>query len=400
MRRVFLAAAAVVGASAAAGWAGDWAQFRGPHGAGVAADAELPTKWSRTDGLRWTAALPSRGVSSPVVVGGTVYVTCSSGPKDDRLHVLAFDAKTGKAKWQRQLAATGGTNCHPMTCMAAPTPAADGTGVYALFATGDLAALDADGSLRWYRSLVGDYPTITNQVGMASSPVLYRDRLLVPMDNAGESFLAAIDTATGRNVWKTPRPRDVNWVTPVVREAGGAAEVLFPANGELIAYDLATGAKRWSVKGPGGGIPSPAAVGDVVYVPGGGLTAVKPEGTTAKTLWKSPRLGGGMASPLVYDGVVYATASGVLKAADAATGKEIWSERFKGTGKATASPVAGAGKVYVFDEKGTATVFKAGKATEELAVNKLDEETISTPAVADGALFVRTDKALYCIGAK
>ncbi len=182
-----------------------------------------------------------------VVAANKVYITCSSGTRDDRLHVLCFDVTTGKQLWHRQLQGTGGTACHPKTCMAANTPAADETGVYALFATGDLVAFDADGTLRWYRSLVGDYPTITNQVGMASSPVLVKDRLIVPMDNSGDSFIAAVDTKYGKNVWKVERPRDINWVTPLVREVSGRTEVLFAGlcRTHLIAYDAANGDKRW-----------------------------------------------------------------------------------------------------------------------------------------------------------
>jgi len=137
-------------------FAGDWAQFTGPNASGVSPEKNLPAEWSKDKGIKWKAELPARGVSSPVVVGNRVYVTCSSGSRDDRLHVLCFDAATGKQLWHRQLQATGGTSCHPKSCMAANTPVADESGVYALFATGDLAAFDADGTLRWYRSLVGD----------------------------------------------------------------------------------------------------------------------------------------------------------------------------------------------------------------------------------------------------
>src|SRR5207245_5271792 len=116
-----------------------------------------------------------RRVSSPVVAAGRVYVTACSGYQQRRLHVLCFDAATGTKQWERQFQATGNTFCHPKTCMAAPTPVTDGARVYALFATGDLAALDREGHLLWYRSLVGDYGTITNQVGLAASPVLWQD---------------------------------------------------------------------------------------------------------------------------------------------------------------------------------------------------------------------------------
>ncbi len=399
MRRiVFTIAWIALGSSSI--MAADWPQFRGTDGTGVTAETGLPTEWSKTTGYRWKTALPARGVSGPVVSNGIIYLTASSGKKDDRLHVLAYDYKTGKELWHRQLAATGGTNCHPMTCMAAPTPVADETGVYALFATGDLAAFDADGTLRWYRSLVADYPTITNQVGMASSPILADGKLIVPMDNAGESFLAAVDTKSGTNIWKTERLREINWVTPVARSTDGRTpEILFPGRDGLSAYDSATGKKLWNLKGVGGDIPTPTVIGGVVYAPSRGLVALTIENGMSKELWKSVKLSSGMSSPVIYDGIVYAASSaGVVNAADAKTGESLWAERYGQKDKASASPIAGDGKVYVFAEKGLTTVFKAGRQTEVLASNDLGEEILGTPAVSGGAIIIRTDKTLYCIG--
>ncbi len=380
--------------------ASDWPQFRGPNGTSVSEEKDLPTTWSKTEGHRWKVALPARGVSGPVVVGSTIYLTASSGKKDDRLHVLAYDFKTGEQRWHRQFAATGGTNCHPMTCMAAPTPVADDTGVYALFATGDLAAFDSDGTLRWYRSLVGDYPTITNQVGMASSPILADGKLIVPMDNAGESFLAAIDVKIGTNLWKTDRLREINWVTPVTRSADGRTpEILFPGRDGLSAYDAATGKRIWQLKGLGGDIPTPTVSNGIVYTPSRGVVAMKIEGGMGTEVWKSAKLASGMSSPVVYDGVVYAASSaGVVNAADAKTGDSLWSERYGQKDKASASPIAGDGKVYVFAEKGLTTVFKAGRTAEILSNNDIGEEILGTPAVSGGAIIIRTDKTLFCIG--
>jgi outer membrane protein assembly factor BamB len=380
--------------------AADWPQFRGPNATGISSEKNLPTEWSKTEGIKWKASLPARGVSCPVVAGGKVYITCSSGKRDDRLHVLCFDAATGKQLWHRQLQATGGTACHPKSCMAANTPVADETGVYALFATGDLAAFDADGTLRWYRSLVGDYPTITNQVGMASSPILVKDKLIVPMDNAGESFLAAVDTKYGKNVWKASRPRDINWVTPIVREVGNATEVLFAAPGGLTAYDAATGDKRWSYKGGGGSIPTSALEGDTLFLPVGGVSKVKlnEKGAVEKPDWAAKQLQTGYSSPLVYRGKVFtASSQGLIACADAKTGKVLYTERVKGA--FSASPVAGDGKVYCLNETGVCTVLNADSSSFEfLAANELGEGTLATPAIAGGLIFIRTDKILYAIG--
>src|SRR6266852_8439695 len=137
--------------------AGDWPQFRGPGGSSVSEETGLPFRWSQTENVRWKADLPGRGVSCPVIAGGKVYVTACTGFQQTRLHVLCYQASTGKKLWERQLWATANTMCHDKTCMAAPTPVTDGERVYALFACGDLVALDSNGDLLWYRSLGRDY---------------------------------------------------------------------------------------------------------------------------------------------------------------------------------------------------------------------------------------------------
>jgi outer membrane protein assembly factor BamB len=380
--------------------AADWPQFRGPNASGVSPEKNLPLEWGKEKGLKWKAALPARGVSSPVVCGEHVYVTCSGGVRDDKLHVLCFDAATGKQLWHRQLRATGGTAAHPKSCMAANTPVADGTGVYALFATGDLACFDTDGSLRWYRSLVGDYPTITNQVGMAASPVLVKDRLIVPMDNAGESFLAAVDTKYGKNVWKAERPREINWVTPLTRTVGGTTEVLFTGPTGLTAYDATSGGKRWESRPIKGSIPTGVLAGDTLYVPVSGVTAYRlgAKGPEGDPVMKAKEVQPGMPSPLVYLGRVYGTnGQGLVSCAETKTGKLLYKERVKGA--FSASPIAGDGKVYLLNETGSCTVIN-GKSDEfeVLATNELGEETLGTPAIAHGRLYIRTDKSLYAIG--
>src|SRR5262245_33818370 len=214
----------VLGTCAAAA---DWSQFRGPGGSGAADEHGLPATWSPTENVKWKVDLPGRSAASPVVFGKKVFVTAATGARMERLHVLCLDADTGKVLWHRQLTATGNTACHPKSSMAAPTPCANADGVYCLFATADLAAFDFDGNLKWYRSFTGDYPDSSNQVGMAASPVIWKDSLIVPMDNVGDSFLAALDTSYGTNIWKVPRPKDINWVTPTLRPVGDKAQIVF-----------------------------------------------------------------------------------------------------------------------------------------------------------------------------
>jgi outer membrane protein assembly factor BamB len=402
-KRKLLLASIAVCLLAGAARAADWTQFRGSGSTGVSEETGLPVTWNATENVRWKADLPGRGLSSPVIAGGRVYVTACSGYQQTRLHVLCFDAESGKKLWERQFTATGGTGCHPKTSMAAPTPVTDGERVYALFATCDLACLDRDGNLVWYRSLVGDYPTVTNQVGMAASPVLWKDTLLLTLENAGESFALGIDTKTGKNRWKIERPRLINWVTPLVVTDGKRAEVLLHSSSELTAYDPETGARRWTYEGKGlATIPSAAAGNGLIFVPGGELVALKPGSEQAKpeVKWASNKLSPRTASPLFYRDHVYTlNGAGVLNCAEAATGKILWQERLKGP--FSASLVAGDGKIYATNEEGTTFVVEPGQDKGTiLASNALGETILCSPAIAGGAIFVRSDQHLFCIGGK
>jgi outer membrane protein assembly factor BamB len=393
--------ALVLFGAASATIAGDWPQFRGPDGAGVAGDKDLPEKWGPKENVRWKADVPGRSVASPVVAAGRVYVASASGVNGDRLHVLCFDAKTGKKRWQRQLAATGNTGCHPKSSMAAPTPVANADGVFVLFATADLAAFDNDGNLRWYRSLAGDYPKIANQVGMASSPILWKDTLIVPMDSDGESFLAGLDVKYGRNLWKIDRPKDINWVSPALRKVGDKTELLFQSRFGLTAYDPGSGKKIWNYAADASTVPTPVPMGDRVLMMGKGVVCLNPSAEgDAKVVWTSQKLNSNWSTPLVYRDHIYNVSNaGVLACVDK-NGKEMWLERLK-KGQYWASPIAGDGKIFVANDEGVTTVVQAsGEKAEVLGVNDIKDEIMGTPAIADGALFIQTVKGLYCIGSK
>jgi outer membrane protein assembly factor BamB len=385
--------------------ASDWPQFRGPRGTAVSEDTGLPTTWDAKAGtnIRWRADLPARGVSCPVVAKGKVYVTCCGGYRQDRLYVVCFDAKSGKQLWERQFTATGSTNCHPKSSMAGATPVTDGDRVFALFGTGDLAALDADGNLLWYRALVRDYPTITNQVGLAASPVLWKDVLLLPLENPGDESLAlAVNAKTGKNLWKASRVRDINWVTPLLRPRGDGAEVLFQSNNELTAYDVKTGEKRWAYKAAGlGTVPMPVALGDRVLAPGGGAQALTPPADKgeAKVEWTSSKLSSGYTTALHYRKRVFAINGTFLNGVNAEDGQPAGTPvRLRGT--FWASPIAADGKIYVVNEEGTTYVIDAGDQPKVIATNAIGEEVVATPAIADGAIFLRTSERLYCIAVK
>ncbi len=375
--------------------ADDWPQFRGAGGRGISGESGLPVEWSRDRGIRWKVELPGRGVSSPVVAGGRAYVTSCTGPDQERLHVLCLDARSGRKLWERKFWATGPTQCNRKSCMAAPTPAADASRVFALFATGDLAALDRDGNLLWYRSLCGDYPTIGNNVGMAASPVLHGDLLFVPMENVGDSFAAALDARTGANRWRQPRGRKINWTTPLVVERGGRAEVLFQSADELTAYDSRTGEKLWGLEGKLATIPSPVEGDGLVFAPGGPSVALR-EG--ASRAWDSDKIGSATASPTFYRGRLYTiNSAGVVVCSDPKTGEII--SRTRTPGPHSASPVFAEGRMYLVNEKGATTVLDLQSVEPQvLAENVLEDAFMASPAVSGGALYLRSDRWLYCIG--
>lgn len=381
--------------------AGEWTQFRGPGGRSVSDETGLPTKWSREDGIKWKVKLPGRGLSNPVIAGGKVYVTATSAYRETRLHVLCFDEKTGKKLWERQFAATGSTACHPVSNMAAPTPVTDGKAVYALFATGDLAALSADGTLLWYRSLVGDYPTLSNQVGMASSPVLADGVLCVPMDNVGESFFAGLDLKTGKNRWRHKRPSGLNWVTPVQVEMSGKKGVLFQGSDGAMVLEAKTGKPLWRHKAGLSTIPSPTAADGTLYLTAGGgsVKAVRPsEDNSAEELWSADGALAGYPSPVIYKGKLYGLTATHATCFDLQKGEKLWQERVEGGFSAT--PVLADGKMYVVNEKGRTTVIRLGEKPEVIARNELGDRFQATPAIANGCIYLRSDGWLYCIGGK
>ena len=382
--------------------ADDVTQFRGAGGLGMSTEKNLPISWSKADGIRWKAALPGRGLSNPVIAGGRVFVTASSGSQQDRLHVLCFDVADGKLLWERQFWATGGTQCHPKTNMAAPTPMTDGKFVYALFATADLVALDRDGNLAWVRSLVNDYPTVGNNVGMAASPVLVGDTVVVHMENVGESFAVGIDKANGQNRWRIDRPRVINWNTPFVHNAEGFKQLLLLTGKELTAHDIATGKKLWSYS-PGklGMAASIVSSDGLVFVPGDKLTALRPgsDGVEPEVVWQNAKLNPGWASPVVLNGRIYTvTNRGVVSCAEALTGKLLWQHRLEG--EFAASPLAADGRLYFVNEAGETTVMDGGAEPKVLAANDVGETILASPIASSGAIFLRSDGHLWCFGKK
>lgn len=379
----------------------DWPQFRGPEGTGVAHLPDLPWRWSRHDNVRWCASLPGRGVSSPVVAGNRVYVSACSGANGARLHLLCFDASNGRLLWQRQFWATGPTTCHPKTCLAAPTPVATQEAVYALFSSGDLFCLDQDGVLLWCRTLAQDYPAFTNDIGLAASPVLAADVLVVPLENPGESLVVGLDSRTGRTRWQLPRPKDSSWTTPLVWRRPAGTWLVLQSGTRLSAHAPQTGQEywRWSERELAK-IPSPVAAGtDLLLVAGReALLALHP-GPPVRLVWQSAKLRPAMATPLVHQDRLYTiNSAGILSCAAVASGKILWQLRLPGP--FSASPVLNNDKIYLVNEEGVTQVVQLGDKPQLLSTNALEPTMLATPALAAGALFLRSDQHLFCIGGK
>jgi outer membrane protein assembly factor BamB len=378
----------------------DWAQFRGSNSTGVTGDT-VPAEFGLEKNVAWKADLPGRGLSSPIVVGGRVFVTTAGGPKKDRLSVLAFDVRTGARLWQRTFWATGPTHSHPKTSMAAPTPVSDGKHVVALFATNDLVGLDLDGNVLWLRSLYEENPGATDGRGLASSPVLAGATVVIQIEGQNTSFATGIDVATGASSWRLDRPREMNWSSPIRLPGKTPAEdlVLLQGSTRLSACDPVTGREVWALERKSHPIASSVLAGDILYIPGEkGLAAfeLQPRPAPPKLLWEKARLNPAMASPLVLAGRVYVLRGSVLVGADAKTGQVIDELRLKGN--FSSSPVAAGGLLYCFSEDGLGQVVQPGeKEGKVMQSNPMGETILCTPAIADGALYIRSDRHLWKI---
>ncbi len=380
--------------------ASDWRQFRGPQGTGVSDETQLPTTLDAGKNLAWKTALPGRGLSSPIIVGDRVFVTCSSGANQDRLHVICFNAGDGSKRWERQFWATGRTTCHEKISVAAPTSASDGERLFALFSSNDLFCLDLEGNLLWLRGLMKDYPNASNGLGLASSPVVVDGVLVSQIETDGEAFVVGIDAATGLNRWKIERPKKANWTSPLlVRGAKGKMVVALQASTGITAIDPTSGNELWKYTEGASTVPSSAVRGDTLYVPSNGITALQTsqDGAPFKQLWRATQLRPATASPIVVeDRILTLNDAGVLNCGDTIEGKRLWQLRLKGPFSAT--PLAAGHFLYLVNEKGLAQVVDLSKPEGEV-VGELDlgEPIIGTPSIGGGGIYFRSDRHLWKI---
>lgn len=380
--------------------AGDWPQFRGARGDGVAADARVPGQLD-AQSVTWTADLPGRGLSSPVIMGDRIFLTATSGAKQERLHVLCFNLGDGSLRWERQFWATGRTMTHEKISGATPSPASDGERIYALFSSNDCVALDFDGNLVWYRGLGRDYPNASNSLGMSSSLLVVDGVVIAQVENDAESFTAGLDAKTGVNRWKLERPKKTNWTSPTLMSGPeGTTRVVLQSSRGLSVLEPATGRTLWSFDEGASTVPSTTVSEGRLYVPSQGLTVLEPpaDGQSPKAVWKSGQLRPGTSSPLVVGSRLFTlNDGGILSCGDTADGRRLWQLRLKGPFSAT--PVSAGGLLYCVNEKGLVQVVDPSKP-EGAVVSELDlgQTIIGTPSIAADSLFVRSDGRLWRIG--
>jgi outer membrane protein assembly factor BamB len=418
-----------------------WPGFRGQR-AGVADDnPALPETWSETENVAWKVAIPGLGWSSPIVWGDHVFVTTaiSSGEEpaplkglfdpigdhsrsrsaaEHRWVVVDLDFATGKVRWERELHRAPPPTAKQMkNSYATETPVTDGERVYVYFgAIGLVAALDFNGQLLW-RKDVGAIEGL-QAWGTAQSPLVHKDRLYIVNDNRKASFIAAFETKTGAEIWRTGREEVENWSSPIVWEHGQRTEIVTAGEGKVRAYSM-DGSVLWELQGMSRStIPTPLAAHGMVYVSSGypgsplrpvyairpgatGDISLKPgETSNAFIAWSHPRLGTYNTSALVYGDYLYTLLDrGLLLCHDARTGKQVYGRQRVSTDASgfTASPWAYNGKVFAISEDGDTFVMQAGPSFKPLGKNSLNGMVLATPAVARDSLFIRTSTSLYRI---
>ncbi len=390
----------------------DWPHWRGDGGNGVSTTAKPPVAFGAANNLRWQAEIPGRGSSSPIVVGGQVFVTTAvpvagePGLLDFRL--LCFDCETGRERWSRScVKAVPHEGTHQTNGFASASPCTDGERVYAFFGSRGLHCLTTDGEPVWSRDL-GDM-TIRHAFGEGASPTLAGDLIIVPWDHEGPSKLFALDKRTGKTVWETPRDEPTCWATPLITaDSGGTMQVVMNGQNAARGYDLATGQELWQCGGQTVRPCASAVAADGTASIGSGFRGaflgafdLAGRGDLAggrHVLWTKHAGTPDVASPLLSDGRLsyYKEKTGLLTCLDAATGRAHWeTARIPGVSRTYASPVAAGGHVYLTDRSGTITVIRDAPGLEVVAENDVGEGVDATPAPDGDSLFVRGERHLF-----
>ena len=434
--------------TAVAANAQNWPQFRGPGASGIADGQNLPVKFSAEDrsNILWMTSIPGLAHSSPVVWGNRIYVTTAintegspelrtgdssvagagtvseEGKTKHSWRLFSIHRRTGKILWSKIIhEGKPRITRHPKASNASATPATNGKYLVALFGSEGLFCFDMDGELMWKKDLgvmdQGYWTKPQYSWGPASSPVIYENLVIVQNDRQQNSFLAAYDLATGKEVWKVERNEKPAWSTPAIYNGKRPELVLNSAN-YLYGYDPKTGRELWRFSNEDRQVitPSPVVVDGVAVITGaagshpiyairlggnGDITPAGGESTSEHLVWKTPRWSPYTPTPLIYRGIVYVIMdNGVLRAFDFKTGERLYQTRVAVGAGFSASPVASDGKIYLASEDGEVYVVKAGRTYELLSANTIGEVLMATPAISGKMLIIRARNHLYAIGRK
>jgi len=424
--------------------AANWPTFRGPNHDGSSPAASLPEKFSRTEGVKWATAMPGPAASVPAVWGTNLFVS-SSNPDNQKLLAMCLDARTGEVKWQKEV--TDGYKHDDRSNLASPSPATDGKHVFFLYGTSVLVAFDFDGKEVWKRDLGKDYGNFGTQWTYSSSPVLDSSKLYIQVlqrneafefhgmmkgdpNGKNESYILALEPDTGKEIWRQVRSSDAvaesleAFSSPVFHTFEGKRLMLISGGDTMTGHDAATGEELWRLTSWNSAkighwrlVPSPVA-GDGVALacapkkePVFGV-ALNSKGTV-EPMWTSNArdVSSDVSTPLYYQGKFYIMDSDrkALACVEPKTGAVIWRGEFPTRTKIEASPTGADGKIYVVDQLGKVFVVKAGGSSMEIlneadfgmeGVTSTNSDNIVRAAIVptDGALFIRAQDRLYCVG--
>ncbi|MSR59178.1 MAG: hypothetical protein EXS05_16305 [Planctomycetaceae bacterium] len=423
-----------VGIADTRGSENDWPQWRGPLGTGAAPDADPPVEWSEAKHIRWKAALPGKGHSTPIIWGDRIYLTTAipvgealppkhstapgthDGVPVTQRHefiVLAVNRRDGKIRWQKtvhkKLPHEGG---HYTGSLASNSAVTDGEHVFAFFGSHGLYCLDMDGELKWQQQF-GEMQTKHGH-GESASPVLHGEMVFINWDHDGPCFVAAFDNRTGQQRWKVDRDEETSWSSPIMVENDGQPMLIVAGTNRVRAYEPATGRVIWECGGLSSNIVATPVAGDGMVFAGSSyekramlairLDRAKGDITgTDRIAWTRSRGTPYVPSPLLYGDSLYFLThyQGVLSRVEAVTGVDKPGPiRLGSMGNIYASPVAGGGRVYVTDLEGKTIVISHEDQPKVLAVNELDDGFAASAAIVGRELFLRGKKQLYCIAEK
>lgn len=373
--------------------------FRGPWGQGVSYHTGIPEDWDGPSGrnIKWKIELKKKGYNSPVIWGNKLFI---AGADNESRVVYCFNRLDGALLWEQEVKDIPGSPATPPkvtadTGLSAPSITTDGERVFAIFATGDLIALGMDGKQVWAKNLT----VPDNHYGHSSSLICLKNKLIIQFDTNKSGRLLALNGLTGETIWDMPRKSKISWSSPMLAEIDGKVQVITTSSPTVAGYDFDSGALVWSIDCLSGEVgPSAAYADGLVYAANeyATLAAIKP-GPIPVIVWQSDEYLPEAASPAVSDGLLFiATSYGIFACYDAKTGKKQWEKEF-GQGF-YGSPMIADGKVYVMERNGAMHIFKVDRTLTSLGDPVIGEKSVVTPAFADGAIYLKGEKSIFCVG--